>query len=326
MTSPPGENGRVVAVGLRFSPVVVLPSPFARLNWKHAIVFVLLLPVVFIAGNWLVSNLSTRWMYFRWGFSEYLVLGGLLIPIGIGLVTVARWQMTRRVKELFGDWLRRESRSDAERAAAAFYLALLRPGRKRRAAAVASFLNATPSVAGRVIQIGGGPISPCDDGTLWEECDVLEGRTRGVNRWLIVALCVPMVVQLSGVIAMGGTNPLHWSGKTVLMGLGVFANAAVILVAAGYVRTPGTVVLASPNSIKHSSLRGAYEFTVDDSVVVLSGVGRTRGLVVFRRDGQRAIVQFPGAAAVGLQNLINRWCMAIPTQVQTPATATRIGS
>ena len=306
--------------------MVVLPSVMPKIGWKQVVMIVVVVPLAVFVFKWATRAVPGRWTYFNWGASEYLVLGGLLVPVAIGFIKFARRQQRRRLTKLFDAWLSEAPRSIAERSAADFYLSLLRPGRKARGDAVVAYLAVVPPQAGRIIQIGGGPIAPADDGTLWEECDVLEGRMRGSRNWLLFALCVPLVIQLGVFAALAGVNPLRWSGSVLLMTMPTLLNVAVVLLVAGYVRLPGTVVLATPNTVRHSVLKGSLEFTTDDSVLLLSGLDRARALVLYRRDGRKVVVQFPGAAAVGLQNLINRWCMTPAQCAQAPAPATESAS
>lgn len=317
---PRGEN--------RFSTVVSIPSPFPKIGLRKIVLGVAVLIVVMVAVFAALAYLPNGWLTIRWELTEQVLLAVAVLVLMLPVMLAARKAQRKRLKNLYDRWLDEAERTPAQAAATRFYRGLFSFGRRARAAAANAYLAEVSEQAGRLVLVGGGdqPLTPLDDGTLSEECDVLEGRTRGARRWILVAMCIPLVIQFGFVLLVGGFNPLRWPPQAVMICAPALFNLALVVVIGGYMRLPGTVVLAAPGRVLHTTVRGHAEFTPQDSVMLIVSFDRARTVAIYRRDGRRAMVQLPGAAGPGLQNLINRWCMAIPAQVQTPASATRIGS
>ncbi|HYD01623.1 MAG TPA: hypothetical protein VEB22_10390, partial [Phycisphaerales bacterium] len=237
-----------------------------------------------------------------------VVAGTTLALTAAGLVVLRRW-FSRRMRVFYKRWAAEPGRTAHERAAASFYSAAYGAGSRLRGEAVARCLAAIPPGASTVIIMGTAAAEPVDDGTLSEECDAYEGRARHAPRWLVAALAVPLLTQVTAFLSLRGLGAVGLPPWGYLLGAIAVLNAVALLVAFGLVRPPGSVALVTPRCLVHANLRGERRFTPDDSVVLIAGVKRSHVVMVFRNDGRIAALQYASLQAPGFRHLINRWCM-----------------
>jgi hypothetical protein len=295
-----------VSVSVRFSGLIRLP-PINR----AAATIANILPLFIAVG----SALLLYWVLSETASSPALTTRQILLCIGmavvVGTISIVLGQLwaTHLHRRRLTAWCRERAATDEERAAANLHDALLGASKRTRAQAVSRFLKAVPLEASRTLAIGDPQFAAVDDGTLYEECDVLERKNEMRQRRTAAVLACILLIHFVIAVRANGLNPLHWSAPALLNLVPVLMMVLLSLQAIGLLRPLGKVVLAAPRRVEYTSIRGTRVFTADDSVLVVRGFSPYYIASLHRDDGVTISLPLQQLDATGIQNMFSRWCM-----------------
>jgi hypothetical protein len=305
--------------------VLYLPDEFLGLQTKTTfwtlagVVAVILVVAIGSTQKWFSFDFST------WTLGDYFLALLALVLVGVG---IEAWQRPRHRRELLArvdQWRDKSPRTQTEILAATLAVTALRLRNRERGERVKQFLAEVGDGGPRVIVVADLLVQPGDDGTLWEEANVLERRAFATPWLLILFVVVPAGWLFITASMRSGFDPRAWDGNAWMnAGMAVFMSLSLLL-GYGILYSPGLAVFASPRRIVHTSTFGrTHTFTPDDSVVLITTFSAVHVTIV-RSDGLVRSLSISGPAQPGFANLINRWCMS-PTQPPRAAPVAEAGA
>lgn len=302
---------------VRFSGAVNIPPVSMKVNLLLAMGIGLTAMVAFIVA--VISGVQIpRWLRPNsWQVTESIVAFALLCLVGAAIGYIGRLSTQKRVRKHVDKWCSEAPRSHIERAGADMYASIWL-WKRRRTEGVKSFLAAVPAEECRTIAVVDLLLRPTDDGLLFEEADALEGRASAVPRAMLLLIAFPLALQLFSVLASNGVNPLYWNNNAWLRLLSPAITTTLLAVVYGIVRAPGKAAIVSPRRVVHTSLGRAREFTPEDSVLYIANWNSLITVALYRNDGATAAFSYASPKAVGLSQLVNRWCMLEPGTATAP--------
>jgi hypothetical protein len=301
----------------RFSGAVHIPPVSTAVNLWVALGVGLLVPLAIVVAVFSGVQLPVWLKPNTWQATETIVAITLLCVVSLAIGYVGRLATQRRVRKHIEKWCSEASRSSLERAGAEMYASIWK-WKRGRTKGVNAFLAAVPPDRCRTIAVGDLQVRPTDDGLLYEEADALEGRASAIPRAMLLLLPLPLALQLLNVLMSNGINPMYWNNNAWYRLIPSAIIACTLALVYGLVRAPGKSAIVSPRRVVHTSMGRAREFTPEDSVLYIANWSSLVTVAFYRNDGAAAAFSYASPKAVGLSQLVNRWCMLEPGASTAP--------